>query len=184
MSEQDTREKLESDIHKWTTCSWVTVSHEKVIDWLDRQVAITRRETYQSWQAECDRLEEMRERYTRQLNEISTAFGVEITDDIQTHTNTMKAIKELTAERDKLKAELREYERIDKEAIEACIGCNLVDELTAERDKLQAAIDAMGNGQFYSMYKAKCEECERLKKVVRTQAESFKKLECELAGKQ
>ena len=57
-------------------------------------------------------------------------------------------------------------------------------ELTAERDELQAAIDAMNNGQFYSMYKAKCEECEQLKKVVRTQAESFKKLECELAGKQ
>ena len=56
-------------------------------------------------------------------------------------------------------------------------------ELTAERDNLQAAIDAMNNGQFYAMYKAKCEECEQLKKVVRTQAESFKKLECELAGK-
>ena len=56
-------------------------------------------------------------------------------------------------------------------------------ELTAERDNLQAAIDAMNNGQFYAMYKAKCEECELLKKVVRTQAESFKKLECELAGK-
>lgn len=58
-----------------------------------------------------------------------------------------------------------------------------IDELTAERDKLQAAIDAMENGQFYAMYKAKCEECEQLKKVARTQAESFKKLECELAGK-
>lgn len=58
-----------------------------------------------------------------------------------------------------------------------------VDKLTAERDELQAAIGAMGNGQFYSMYKAKCEECEQLKKVVRTQADSFKKLEIELAGK-
>lgn len=56
-------------------------------------------------------------------------------------------------------------------------------ELTAERDELQAAIDAMNNGQFYFMYKAKCEECEQLKKVVRTQADSFKKLEIELAGK-
>lgn len=59
-----------------------------------------------------------------------------------------------------------------------------IDKLTTERDNLQAAIDAMNNGQFYSMYKAKCEECEQLKKVARTQAESFKKLECELAGKQ
>ena len=69
-----------------------------------------------------------------------------------------------------------------------CEACRVaqkrkIAELTAERDELQAAIDAMNNGQFYSMYKAKCEECEQLKKVVRTQAESFKKLECELAGK-
>ena len=56
-----------------------------------------------------------------------------------------------------------------------------VDELTAERDELQAAIDAMENGQFYAMYKAKCEECEQLKKVVRTQADSFKSLEIELS---
>ena len=58
-----------------------------------------------------------------------------------------------------------------------------IDKLTTERDILQAAIDAMENGQFYAMYKAKCEECEQLKKVVRTQADSFKKLEIELAGK-
>lgn len=114
--------------------------------------------------------------------------------------------------------------------------------LTAERDELQAAIDAMNNGQFYAMYRAKCEECEEavsfakrlenavkdgqpvtlfgvdyekpnkkllaeherltkklkrlrrrlsklrkerdyLQKVVKTQADSFKKLEIELAGK-
>jgi hypothetical protein len=35
-----------------------------------------------------------------------------------------------------------------------------VRDLTAERDKLQEAVDAMGSGQFYAMYKTKCEECE------------------------
>ena len=73
----------------------------------------------------------------------------------------------------------------DESFCEACRAAQKrkIAELTAECDELQAAIDAMNNGQFYSMYKAKCEECEQLKKVVRTQAESFKKLECELAGK-
>lgn len=90
------------------------------------------------------------------------------------------------------------FELLDRQAAiterELCARCtpyattkdylDTIDKLTTERDNLQAAIDAMNNGQFYSMYKAKCDECERLKKVARTQAESFKKLECELAGKQ
>ena len=62
-----------------------------------------------------------------------------------------------------------------------CETCDALAELTAERDELQAAIDAMNNGQFYAMYKAKCEECEQLKKVVRTPADSFKSLEIELS---
>ena len=42
-------------------------------------------------------------------------------------------------------------------------------ELTAERDELQAAIDAMGNGQMYAMYRQACAErdalCERLEAI-------------------
>ena len=87
-------------------------------------------------------------------------------------------VAELMGEVDSLTAEREQYR--DNMLAQS----RRVAELTAERDELQAAIDAMNNGQFYSMYKAKCEECEQLKKVVRTQAESFKKLECELAGKQ
>ena len=113
MSEQDTREQLEADIERYLSQAGC---HEMVCGWLDRQAAITERET--------------------------------------------RAIR--------------------------CFACNWADEraeLTAERDELIAAIDAMNNGQFYYVYKAKCDECEQLKKVVRTQADSFKKLEIELAGK-
>ena len=85
-----------------------------------------------------------------------------------------RKLAELTAEREQLE---------DKHQNDYDAWQLQMDKLQAERDELQAAIDAMGNGQFYAMYKAKCEECEQLNKVVRTQAESFKKLECELAGK-
>lgn len=53
-----------------------------------------------------------------------------------------------------------------------------VEELTAERDELQAAIDVMNNGQFYSMYKAKCEEYEQLKNRLIYKNEKLKAL-CE-----
>ena len=86
-------------------------------------------------------------------------------------------VAELMGEVDSLTAEREQYR--DNMLAQS----RRVAELTTERDNLQAAIDAMENGQFYAMYKAKCDECEQLKKVVRTQAESFKKLECELAGK-
>ena len=36
-------------------------------------------------------------------------------------------------------------------------------ELTAERDELLAAIDAMGNGQFYAMYRRACQERDALR---------------------
>ena len=173
--EQDTRERLEADVHQYANPSGYKNTlgaywEKKILSFLDRQAAITRRETHQSWQAECDRLEEMRERYTRQLNEISTAFGVEITDDIQTHTNTMKAIKELTAERDELTAELKQ-ERIEWESERDYANqCEKrLDELKTERDELQTAIDAMGNGQMYAMYRQACAErdalCERLEAI-------------------
>ena len=91
----------------------------------------------------------------------------------------------------------------------ASIAERKIDELTAERDELQAAIDAMGNGQFYAMYREVCAERDRLRgelatcqdvnerqdiehvelkrerdrlqRVVRIQADSFQALERELA---
>ena len=38
-----------------------------------------------------------------------------------------------------------------------------IDELTAERDRLREAIDAMGNGQFYALYRKACAERDRLR---------------------
>lgn len=77
---------------------------------------------------------------------------------------------EMRVERNKLSRDL---------TAEHALVCQLED----DNERMRGAIDAMGCGQFYAIYRAKCEECEQLKKVVRTQAESFKKLECELAGK-
>ena len=73
--------------------------------------------------------------------------------------------------------------QLEEDACEALasIAERQIAELTAERDELQGAIDAMGNGQMYALYKAKCEECEHLQKVVKIQAESFKGMERELA---
>ena len=61
----DTREKLEADIRKRTECSWVTAPHEKVIDWLDRQAAITRAEVFKDGEFDCmtcDAKRELQER--------------------------------------------------------------------------------------------------------------------------
>lgn len=111
-----------------------------------------------------DRQKAITERYWMQINGANTSANIVLN----------KRIAELE----------EEHERIVQEMVDANTRqCERTNELTAERDELQAAIGAMGNGQFYSMYKAKCEECEQLKKVVRTQADSFKKLEIELAGK-
>lgn len=46
-----------------------------------------------------------------------------------------------------------------------------VDKLTAECDELQAAIDAMGNGQFYAMYRKACDERDHFKDLVQESAE-------------
>ena len=43
-----------------------------------------------------------------------------------------------------------------------------VDELRVERDELQVAIDAMGNGQFYAMYRKACEERDHFKDLANT----------------
>ncbi len=157
----DTREQLEADVRgvifQWGWASEWPRDAQKfyervVIQWLDRQAAITRYNERGMHDFILDRLERENDK--------------------------------LTAERDKWKAKAEyQQEILDCDCREIRDFQNEIDSLTAERDNLQAAIDAMENGQFYAMYKAKCEECEQLKKVVRTQAESFKKLECELAGK-
>ena len=53
------------------------------------------------------------------------------------------------------------------------------DKLTAERDELQAAIDAMGNGQFYAMYEELRVEVDNLRKRNDNQADTIGRLRAE-----
>ena len=54
-----------------------------------------------------------------------------------------------------------------------------MDELTAERDELQAAIDAIGNGQMYAMYKELRTEVDNLRKRNDNQADTIGRLRAE-----
>ena len=56
-----------------------------------------------------------------------------------------------------------------------------VAELTAERDRLREAVDALEAGTMWAKYREVCEERDRLQRVVRAQADSFGKLEREIA---
>ena len=111
MSEQDTREKLEADIHKWTTCSWVTVSHEKVIDWLDRQAAITRNIERRMHDYILDNLERENDKLIAERNELKEQLRIEReAAGICNGCHYVDGvIAELTAERDEL-----------REALDAC----------------------------------------------------------------
>lgn len=129
MSEQDTREKLEADVHQYANPSGCKNTlgacwEKKMLSFLDRQAAITRKE--------CDRPN-------------------------WDYCETCEVLAGLTAERDELLEKLEDAEHTigGMEDINA--------ELTAERDELQAAIDAMGNGQFYAMYRKVCEERDALR---------------------
>ena len=74
----------------------------------------------------------------------------------------------LTAERDHLQAEF-EHVWMDKCDIEA------------ERDRLREAVDALEAGTMWAKYREVCGERDRLQRVVRAQADSFKALEREIA---
>lgn len=125
MCPNDSREKLEEIAWEYAAsyagpydCEAMA---EAIIELLDRQDAITRAEwcNEQGW---WDSAEECN-RATAKVHDMQAQ------------------VDELTAERD----ELREKLRIEREAVEACNGCDIVDELTAERDeyreKLGKALD-------------------------------------------
>jgi hypothetical protein len=117
-AQADSREKLEADVRNQTTCSWVTAPLWKVIDWLDRQVAITSRE----WCHSHDALEEELDRVRAERNELQ--------DKVDT----------LTAERDELETK---HERIVQEMVDANTRqCERTNELTAERDELNTRCNA------------------------------------------
>lgn len=148
--EQDTREKLEADIHKWTTCSWVTVSHEKVIDWLDRQAAITRNIERRMHDYILDNLERENDKLIAECNELKEQLRIEReAAGICNGCHYVDGvIAELTAERDewKTKCETREiaYKQADAERKRYS---EQIDELTAERDELRETINGIEHGQ-------------------------------------
>lgn len=152
-------------------------------------------------------------------------------DKLETkHQNDYDAWKlqmdKLVAERDELQAELDACKLRERVAEDYDFRAaaqrweQAFENKCGEVIRLQEALDAIENGQFYAMYRAKCEECEEavsfakrlenavkdgqpvtlfgvdylptdsmreerdyLQKVVKTQADSFKKLEIELAHK-
>jgi hypothetical protein len=91
----DSREKLEADVRNQTTCSWVTAPLWKVIDWLDRQEAITSKE----WCYSHDALEEELERIRAERDELQ-----------ELREKQAATIKDLTAERNIYRWELGELE--------------------------------------------------------------------------
>ena len=191
MTEQVTREQLEAWAHEEIAEKWarsdreVTMIMDDLLDMLDRQAAITRRECAEELNGQGkhetvrqDELSDTRERLERCLR-VFLGLCIDEEPDPTTsgiYYNILGLLDRQAAITERRMA--KDYEEQAEQLV------NDMNAARAERDELQVAIDAMNNGQFYSMYKAKCEECEQLKKVVRTQAESFKKLECELAGKQ
>lgn len=176
MSEQDTREKLEADIRAWhrDTPFATKPSVQTLLGWLDRQAAITRNIErgmhdfiLDNLQQECDKLTDECDKLTAAVEKWADAANAQRLVAME----QADKVCELTAERDQLSRDLTAEHA-------------LVSQFEYDNEQLREAIDAMENAQFYAMYKAKCDECEQLKKVVRTQADSFKKLEIELAGKQ
>lgn len=130
MSEQDTREKLEADVHsvifQWGWDSdWSRNeqrNNERVaMLWLDRQAAITRRETRQSWQ---------------DAPNILDRTNLQTIADLQAKldelTEQLKAADSVDDDRKERIAELQAKLKIDAIAFEELRRQR--DELTAERD--------------------------------------------------
>ena len=165
MSEQDTREQLEADIREWTECSWVTVQHEKVIDWLDRQAEITEHAMAKAYEEQAAQL----------VNDMNTARAER--DKWKATYLEKRDIAEywhhkyvlLQDRRDELIAECSELKKRNEQLgySNKLVGksearkIEYIDQLVEYIDKLEA-------------------ECDQLQKVVHIQAESFRKLEREL----
>lgn len=84
-----------------------------------------------------EKLKTVREWLDRQKEITERECHASSTWALQERYKALNRVAELTAERD----ELREKLRIEREAVEACEGCDKVDELTAERDALKEQIN-------------------------------------------
>lgn len=164
----DTRERLEQDIIAFVT--WFDIAEDErevpikveadystVMNWLDRQAAITERECMERATSE---------RVGWDCAECAEGLGKEL----DARCDPLKErIAELEAERDRLADERYRYKlqcerweaKIVKLEAELKIDTTVLEELRRQRDELTA-------------------ECDRLQKVVQIQADSFQKLEREL----
>ena len=190
MSEQDTREKLEADVHQYANPgdyknTLGSYWEKKILSFLDRQAAITEREVkervdfslivqtadalFPDYQEQIDELTAEVEAQRKRANDAER--GVLSEEWYVCRDRYEDDIAELTAERDELRETINGIEH-GQEMLDLRSHIHERDkqiaELTAERDELQAAIDAMGNGQFYAMYRKACEERDHFKDLAIT----------------
>lgn len=182
MCEHDTREQLEADVHsailQWGWDSeWSRNeqrSNERVaMLWLDRQEAITRRECV-------EKRDGQNEHETVRQDELSDTREQLEAEVMVTVGNLVQYCDAHPVLFEKAKSWLDRQAAITTKAMQDYVNRKLsirgwkaqMDKLKAERDELQAAIDAMGNGQFYAMYRKACEERDHFKDLVRKQSES------------
>ena len=201
MSEQDTREKLEAELRDELRLVFGGnggqryASYKFVQSLLDRQDAITQREfakaqeesTLEVMRADAKLRKEITEliadletyrKYAEQgecekpQSEENGDTREQLEADILAHYKTPEE-KLLTVrkwlDRQAAITERRMAKDYEEQAEQLVNDMNAA---RAERDELQEAIDAMGNGQLYAMYRKACEERDHFKDLVRKQSES------------
>ena len=140
-------------------------------DQLKRNASILANDA-QRWRDERDKAQRERNKLQAKVDEQREILDCDCRDirDLQNH------VDKLTAERYQLSRDL-DAER------------SLVVKFEYDNGELRKVIDAHEMGQMYRMYMDKVRECkdlasevERMQGVVRTQAESFKKMEVDLAA--
>lgn len=211
MSEQDTREQLEADVHQYANPSGCKNTlgacwEKKMLSFLNRQEAITH-ELDNVWAraqqtriaeltAERDELETFAKRIETAAHDKLgvTLFGVDyVTEEFMLHVRDT-----LTAEVEKQKQRANDAERgvlsdewyVSRDRYEDDVAelkaelesCKLRERVAEDYDyreaaqrweqafedkcceviRLKEAVDAMGNGQMYAMYREACEERKRL----------------------
>ena len=145
----DTREQLEVDVERMVKEHSLYWLRTYIIEWLDRQAAITKRKCYES--------EAWRLGITRDAIECGETVGIFGREYVPADL-----AEELKADRDRLQEALDEAEDACESCNRACEACQAA--FAKENEVLREAIDAMELGQFYSMYRRKFYECERLKR--------------------
>lgn len=158
----DSRGQLEADVRNQTECSWVTAPHWKVVDWLDRQAAITEREVVEACQAEHNR---------------SMFLGG------MKHQELQMQVDKLTAERDELQSIIDHMPKTEAEC-EACqeahdrLMFNAKVDMDELRDKLRIAENVSVGNVENALLRY---ELKHKQRVIDRQRDSFAKMERECA---